>query len=300
MKTKAILSLLLIFISYAGRAQFPEDGNKLLVALGRSTEDSLVAAMTALTETDPIAAGMKLETEGGKLLAFTLFNVKSKEHNRYEGVWPFGLDSNTNQEIVSFAFGAPEKTDKKEEVYEYELPGVVMQFHFKRNQLTEARFAWSAAYREAGKPVQLREIQDYINRKFRKRIYANGNCTEGDCKDGHGSMVWRNQLKYEGDFKHKFAHGRGRIDYPKGGYYEGAFKWGYPHGQGVEVNASGQKWEGHFSYGERDGEGTLTLPDGTTMKGKYSNKKMNGEWQITYPSGQQVTVTYIDGKPIKN
>ncbi len=299
MKTKALLYVLLIFISFSVRAQFPDGGNKLLTALGRSSDDSVVAALNALAEADPKAAGLTLKTEGGKLLAFTLFNVKSKEHERYGGVWPFGLDSNTNKEILSFAFGAPEKVDEKEGFYEYELPGVDMKFRFKQDLLTEARFAWSASYREAGKPVQLREIQDYINRKFRKRIYANGDCVDGNCKDGHGSMVWRNQLKYEGDFKHKFAHGRGRIDYPKGGYYEGAFKWGYPHGQGVEVNASGQKWEGHFSYGERDGEGTLTLPDGTIMKGAYSNKKMNGEWQITYPSGQQVTVKYMDGKLIK-
>ncbi len=300
MKRKAILYLSLIFISFAGRAQFPEGGNKLLVALGRNTGDSVVAAMNELVKADPKAAGITLEMDGKKLLAFTLFNVKNKEHARYAGVWPFGLDSNTNKEIISFAFGAPEKADEKEQRYEYELPGVEMQFQFKHGQLSEARFAWSESYRKAGKPVQLREIQDYINRKFRKRIYANGDCVEGDCKDGHGSMIWRNQLKYTGDFKHKFAHGQGRIDYPKGGYYEGEFKWGYPHGKGVEVSASGQKWEGPFSYGERDGEGTLTLPDGTVMKGSYSNKKMNGEWQITYPSGQQVTVTYLDGKLIKD
>ncbi len=300
MKIKAVFCIFLFFIGTAGQAQFSGNGNSLLGALGRSEKDSVVAMLMEQVKANPDLAGLKMEMEGKKLIAFTLYNEKNKEHARYPGPWPFGLDSNTNKEVISFAFGAPEKADEKEQCYDYALPGVEIQFFFKRDRLLQARFAWSAPYREAGKPVQMSEIQDYINRKFRKRIYANGDCVEGNCKDGHGSMIWRNQLKYTGDFKHKFAHGKGRIDYPKGGYYEGEFKWGYPHGEGIEVNASGRKWEGHFSYGERDGDGILTLPDGTVMKGAYSNKKMNGEWQITYSSGQQVTVTYVDGKLIKD
>ncbi len=295
-----LLFILFFLSAFSLKAQFSQNGNELLTALGRTDKDSLVASLVAQVKEDPKNAGMDLKVENGKLVQFTLYNRANKEHKRFSGAWPFAFDSNTTRELVSFAFGAPEKVDNEKNSLRYELPGVDMTLFFSGDILEKARFDWSEGYREAGKSVQIYEIQDYINRKFRKRIYANGECREGNCKDGKGEMEWRNQLKYRGDFKHKFAHGQGRAEYPKGGYYEGEFKWGYPHGQGVEVTAEGQKWEGGFAYGERDGEGTLTLPDGIVMKGRYEKGKMNGPWIIRYPSGQEVTIQYLDGKLMKN
>jgi hypothetical protein len=72
-------------------------------------------------------------------------------------------------------------------------------------------------------------------------------CIYGDCKEGYGIYVYKDNTKYQGDFKEGLADGEGICLYQNGDYYIG-------------------QWTKH-SY---DGIGMLQFEDGT---------RMNGEWQ---------------------
>ena len=77
-------------------------------------------------------------------------------------------------------------------------------------------------------------------------------CTQGDCENGQGTMVY--------DTGHQFT---------------GGFKDGDRHGDGVLLMPGGRKIVGTWQNNEIV-EGTFTKPDGTRYVGQWQFRERNG------------------------
>ncbi len=76
-------------------------------------------------------------------------------------------------------------------------------------------------------------------------------CTQGDCKNGFGTLTGDNGVKYIGEWKNSSWHGQGTLTSPDGSQYSGEWKDGKKHGKG-----------------------TLTSPDGSQHSGEWKDGKM--------------------------
>lgn len=65
-------------------------------------------------------------------------------------------------------------------------------------------------------------------------------------------------VKYEGDCKKGFAHGKGKA-WGVEDFYKGAFRKGLPYGQGVYTWKNGNVYTGTFKKGKMYGKGTLVI-----------------------------------------
>ncbi len=67
----------------------------------------------------------------------------------------------------------------------------------------------------------------------------------------HGNGIWEmeNGAVYQGEFKHGYFDGYGKLTYSNGSYYKGEFKEGHFHGKGKLVTADGDISEGTFRKG---------------------------------------------------
>ena len=60
-----------------------------------------------------------------------------------------------------------------------------------------------------------------------------GECIEGDCRNGQGTYTLANGNQYVGEFKDSFPNGQGTFTWPSGKKYVGEFKDGLYHGWGI-------------------------------------------------------------------
>jgi hypothetical protein len=88
-------------------------------------------------------------------------------------------------------------------------------------------------------------------------------CVQGDCVNGHGTMVYTTGQKFTGHFKD-----------------------GLRHGTGVFVLPGGRKLEGVWNENEIV-EGTYTMPDGTKYVGQWRFRERNGQGELTFPDGRK-------------
>ena len=89
-------------------------------------------------------------------------------------------------------------------------------------------------------------------------------------------------IKYDGEYKEGFQHGKGFAIYSNGSTYEGEFVRGRKHGYGTWTWLNVGKYEGEFKNGKRDGEGTYIYEEGhKTAEGIYL-----GEWKDGKRHGQ--------------
>ncbi len=58
-----------------------------------------------------------------------------------------------------------------------------------------------------------------------------GECTEGDCENGRGTMVFPDGTKYKGGFKAGRRSGQGTYTYSDGGNYTGEWRDNLRHGK---------------------------------------------------------------------
>ena len=103
---------------------------------------------------------------------------------------------------------------------------------------------------------------------------------------GYGVFVWNAGGKYEGDFYHGAATGRGTLTWANGDAYTGDFVNWKMHGRGVYTWPSGDRYEGSFENDVATGHGTYIWSNGTTYRGDVLNWKMHGQGTCNYADGQ--------------
>lgn len=75
-------------------------------------------------------------------------------------------------------------------------------------------------------------------------------CILGDCCNGIGIYIFKNDNKYIGIFRDGYFYGKGIIIYVNGECYEGEFKMGYFSGYGVLFINIGEQRFGIWYNGE--------------------------------------------------
>ena len=109
-----------------------------------------------------------------------------------------------------------------------------------------------------------------------EKVLPDGSRYEGEVNHagdphGRGVLTWNTrklwtdephgEVRYEGEFRHGWFHGRGLLVWSEGYRYEGEFRGGWRHGQGVMTKMTGERYEGNW----RDGaihSGVYMSPDG--------------------------------------
>lgn len=147
-----------------------------------------------------------------------------------------------------------------------------------------------------------------------------GKCVKGDCIDGTGTIVYRDNTHYEGELTHGFPEGQGKAQTADSSLYKGTFKNGLPNGEGVlEWGSSGEeyngffglgkmqgkglyqfaddgKYDGQFRRGSRFGKGIMMWPNGDWYEGEWQNDQMSGEGTYVFQSGDRYVGHFEDNK----
>ena len=111
-------------------------------------------------------------------------------------------------------------------------------------------------------------------------------CIKGDCKNGYGTFVLKNQT-YTGYFTNNKANGLGTLDYKDGSKYTGEFIKGKFYGHGTLVLPNEEKYEGQFVNGLYSGQGIYTFIDGRQNHGGWLKGKLNGKVKISLKDGSK-------------
>ena len=122
-----------------------------------------------------------------------------------------------------------------------------------------------------------------------------GECIEGDCENGKGTMTFPDGTKYVGDFKYGVREGQGTYTYSDGGNYTGEWKDNKRHGKGTDTFANSVIYEGEWALDKRHGQGTLILPDLGTYVGEWKEDKKHGQGTFALVEGGKYEGEWVDG-----
>lgn len=114
---------------------------------------------------------------------------------------------------------------------------------------------------------------------------ALANCISGNCFNGNGIFVNKDNDKYVGNFENGKFTGEGEYYYSNGGSYKGMFKYGQFEGIGTYIASDGKKYEGEWKGGLPNGQGSFLLNDKSILKGQFKNGKLHGFGSKTLPEG---------------
>ena len=104
-------------------------------------------------------------------------------------------------------------------------------------------------------------------------------------KEGAGTYIWADGLRYVGPWVNDVQHGRGKMKFVNGDSYEGAFAHGERTGAGTFRQKSGNTFTGQWLRGQRDGVGTEEWADGQRYEGAWRANRKEGFGQMRFPDG---------------
>ena len=104
---------------------------------------------------------------------------------------------------------------------------------------------------------------------------------------GHGTMIWADGSKYDGQWKDNDYHGQGIEIWADGSKYVGLWVKGKKTGQGTMIWANGSKYVGQWKDDEFQGQGTFTYADGSKYVGQWVNSQKCGQGTYTWPNGNK-------------
>ena len=86
---------------------------------------------------------------------------------------------------------------------------------------------------------------------------------------GHGSLVFAQGDRYDGEFEGGRRSGRGAYTYANGDVYTGMWKKDVREGDGVLRYSNGDVYNGQWANDARSGEGSLVFADGGSFVGQW-------------------------------
>lgn len=95
--------------------------------------------------------------------------------------------------------------------------------------------------------------------------------------DGKGTMIFKDQSVYVGNFKNNTFSGFGVFfDNQQKSIYKGEWLENQQHGEGIEIwkNTKIKRYIGDFNQGEKTGKGRLEMKDGSYIEGNFINGLM--------------------------
>ena len=85
---------------------------------------------------------------------------------------------------------------------------------------------------------------------FYTTTQINAQCISGNCDDGEGTYIYKDNSSYTGEFKESLAHGYGKCNYSNGNSYEGHWQGHEFHGEGTFYESTGKSTRGIWEKGE--------------------------------------------------
>lgn len=117
-------------------------------------------------------------------------------------------------------------------------------------------------------------------------------------QNGYGTLIWADNSKYVGCFKHGLAEGDGTY-YSKDGnvIYQGNLKNGLFHGYGY-YSFNSTQYIGDFENGLPEGKGIYKSPQDWSYEGYFKQGVFDGEGTVTDEFGNKFTGTWEQGKRV--
>ena len=120
-------------------------------------------------------------------------------------------------------------------------------------------------------------------------------CTDGDCINGKGTLVFDTGHKYTGGFIDGVRQGDGILLMPGGRKIVGIWENNEIQ-SGTYTEPDGTVYEGQWMFRERNGQGTLTFPDGRKYIGEFKSDKRHGQGTMLFPDGRKYVGDFLSGK----
>lgn len=140
---------------------------------------------------------------------------------------------------------------------------------------------------------------EYLYKKYSNNMTSKPTKGHEECKNGKGTVTYKNGNKYEGNFVDNKRHGPGTMTYANGDEYDGDWVDNKRHGKGTYTWADGTKYEGKWKNGKKYGNGTMKYSyksDILEQGGRLENGKKVGSFVIGYKNGDIELQTYDNNR----
>lgn len=124
---------------------------------------------------------------------------------------------------------------------------------------------------------------------FIRSSLSAGECIQGDCLNGEGTMKFSNGDTYTGTFKDQKKIGYGIYTFNNGERYEGEFQGDFPNGKGIAYLANGNVYTGYFINNVPDGNGKMVFSNGNIYDGDWRKGVREGKGTMSYVDGSVYT-----------
>jgi hypothetical protein len=113
-----------------------------------------------------------------------------------------------------------------------------------------------------------------------------------------GEMKWElSGNVYDGEWRHGYRQGYGRLTYSSGDVFEGWFQQDLKVGRGTYQWRDGRQYEGMYANdGAEDLNGTLSWKNGTLYVGCFTQGHRTGKGVIRFPNNVRYQGDFVNGK----
>lgn len=115
-------------------------------------------------------------------------------------------------------------------------------------------------------------------------------------RHGDGELTWKNGDKYVGKFKNGYIEGRGTMTFRDNTEYSGQWKMNKFHGEGTRRFHNGNVYNGNYTDGKRQGQGKCYFANGDMYVGDWKNDTIHGFGRYYYNNGHSFEGMFRDGK----